>query len=59
MSSGSHPQVSRGAKVRHKDGTEGVAVSNGSGGTVQVKTTKGVIVAWSVYDLMIIEEGGE
>ena len=59
MSSSSQPEVKQGDKVRHNNGTEGVAMAGPNGGTVQVKTNKGVFEPWSVYDLSVIEEAKE
>ena len=56
MSSGSPVTVSRGDKVRHRDGTEGVALSGFSTGTFQVKTLQGAIVSWSIYDVNVIND---
>jgi hypothetical protein len=57
MASGSQPQVKRGDKVRHTDGTEGLTISDATSGTIQVKTEKGVIVSCSVHGLTVIDGG--
>ena len=59
MASSGQTQVKRGDRVRHTNGNEGVAMSDATSGTIQVKTDKGVIASWSVYDLAVTEEGDE
>ena len=59
MASSGQTQVKRGDRVRHTNGTEGIAMSDATSGTIQVKTDKGVIASWSAYELTVIEEGDE
>ena len=56
MSSFSEPQIKRGDRVRHRDGTVGEVMAPPSGGAFQAKTEKGVIVTWSVHDVTVIDE---